>query len=192
MHPFAFLFSRFRPLAGLMLLCLLLPGSLMAAQQVYSDQVDRPDFLGGDGVEVTDSWYSFMTANPTTWNQQFQVQQLKNYVILSVNHDDFGASASDFTADVQVEITTYVQSGATFSPVTTIKTLSIEKSSTNPYHDKIIYEVPNPGHRMFVDIVPIHPTTAAQYAHYNLRVEGRVEVERYFTFNTATVPSGLS
>ncbi len=160
-----------------------------AANEKFSNHVNRPDFNAGDQVSVSDSWYQHMVSSAPL---PYTVKSLSNKVILSVNYEDKSPSDAAFNASVGVSITVYNWNGSTVSTTNYNRTLSVTKTASGVYQDKYVVEVPNPGHRMDVNINIKSAQDAATYSKYNLQVEGVIEVERYFDFTPSSIPTGLS
>ncbi|GEM_PF-5314832 len=175
--------------AGIMLVVVCSALTASAANEKFSNHANRPDFASGDQVSVSDSWYSYLVSGSTL---PYTVKALSNKVILSVNYEDKNQSDAAFNASVNVVVTVYNWNGSAITTTNYNRTLSVTKTASGVYQDKYVVEVPNPGHRMDVNISTKSAQDAATYANYNLQVEGVIEVERYFNFSPTSIPTGLA
>lgn len=181
--------GQIRSIGCFVLLSLLVGTTAWATNEQYTNFVNRPNFTTGEVLTVEDARYTYMLNNPSVWPNEFVNQSVTNRVILSVNHEDPQQSATAYNASVDVSITVYYVNGTN---TIVNKTLTLFKTLAGEYTDKLVFELPNPGYKMDIGIAPKNAADAAEYANYNLQVEGVIEVERYDQFDPFFIPTGIT
>ena len=170
-------------------LVLTLGNSLDAKDQVYTNSLTGNNLIVGGQLVSVDALY---TGNPS-WYTNIPYQQVNNFIILRIDPNSTAFIGCNYDVSVSLNITVFDKDGV--STILPASTLSIEYNNDRGavHQDQAIYKYSD-AHRVEVSITNIvtnytSGSCSNNIVPINLRLENKIEIERYYNFNANTVVS---
>lgn len=156
----------------------------------------------GSGFSIEENKFAFMTANPTTWQAQFDQKTVKDKILLGFDKYSDRLIPDHYAIRIELAVT-YSEWNNSISAFQT-KTLSqnpvieIEYNKLSSYTDRSLFQFTG-GHAMQISIVNIWEKNSVNGTYQSVSaittgrpvyLETEISVERYYTLS-AGVPTGL-
>lgn len=161
-------------------------GTVQAKEIVVSGKIGVDDFAVGAGFGLEIPLIGLIADPSTPYTDVFEDKKIVNRIILSINNKHSNYQATDYTAEVKLNIMRRIWNGAGFTDYPEVKTLKVDYSQNSPYKDKAILQYEG-GHILGVTIMSVTPSLGSTVM--NLELESQIYVERYFKLDIDQIPT---
>jgi hypothetical protein len=173
----------------LVIVSLIMAKQSFAGVEVYTSQIKGSEIFSGRTMDIYDHKYSQMETS-VAWKNQFTNVKTSNRLILSFDEGSTKKIPANFTAKVVAELTyySYNNSSNVFTSHVMQQTLEINYDETKNFQHKSLIQFEG-GHGLSVKIISV-TTNQSNYVA-PLKLEGQVEVLRYYRFDVTKAVSNL-
>lgn len=160
-----------------------------AGIEIYTSSLRNNNLFSGSNFSVYDHKYNSMEKS-SSWKNQFTNNKVTNRIILSFDEKSKNmiSSFTEFSVEFDVDYFTYDNSTNTFIKHTRNQTLKINYEPSKAFQNKSLIQFDG-GNGMEVRVKNV--TSSISMQTIPLKLEGQIEVTRYYTFDVKSLVSNI-